>query len=212
MSGIGSARFDKMDVAEWERVLRTNLSSVFLMSRSVAPHMIARKGGRIINLASVHSYAVNTQTPHYDAAKAAVAHLTRNMALALAADGVLVNAIAPGPILTEVARTTLTAERLAALEHATPLGRPGRPEEIAAVAAFLASDDASFITGATIPVDGRISDPVRGDAVTQVTVIRAGRLIDGTGSAVQHGRSVVRARRSHRRRRSRAVTCRPTPR
>ena len=154
MSGIGSARFDEMDVAEWERVLRTNLSSVFLMSRAVAPHMIARKGGRIINLASVHSYAVNTQTPHYDAAKAAVAHLTRNMALALAADGVLVNAIAPGPILTEVARTTLTAERLAALEHATPLGRPGRPEEIAAVAAFLASDDASFLTGATIPVDG----------------------------------------------------------
>ena len=143
MSGIGSARFDQMEVAEWERVLRTNLSSVFLVSRAVVPHMLARGGGgRIINLASVHSYAVNTQTPHYDAAKAAVAHLTRNMALALAADGILVTAIAPGPILTEVARSALPTERLQALEHATPLGRPGRPEEIAAAAAFLASDDA----------------------------------------------------------------------
>jgi NAD(P)-dependent dehydrogenase (short-subunit alcohol dehydrogenase family) len=154
MSGIGSARFDKMDVEEWDRVLRANLTSVFLVSRAVAPHMIARRTGRIINLASVHSFAANIQTPHYDAAKAAVAHLTRNMAVALAPDGVLVTAIAPGPILTDAARETLAPDRLQALGETIPLGRPGRPEEIAAVAVFLASDEASFITGVTIPVDG----------------------------------------------------------
>jgi NAD(P)-dependent dehydrogenase (short-subunit alcohol dehydrogenase family) len=154
MSGIGSARFDQMEVEEWERVLRTNLTSVFLVSRAVGPHMVSRRSGRIINLASVQSFTTNPLTPHYDAAKAAVAHLTRNMAVALAPAGVLVTAIAPGPILTEVARRTLTPEQLQALNDTTPLGRPGRPEEIAAVAAFLASDEASFITGVTIPVDG----------------------------------------------------------
>jgi NAD(P)-dependent dehydrogenase (short-subunit alcohol dehydrogenase family) len=76
------------------------------------------------------------------------------MAVALAPAGVLVTAIAPGPILTEVAQRTLTAERSQGLAAATPLGRAGLPEEIAAVAAFLASDEASFITGVTIPVDG----------------------------------------------------------
>ncbi len=154
MSGIGSARFDQMPVEEWQRVLDVNLSGVFLAARAVAPHLIAQRSGRIINLASVHSYAANVQTPHYDAAKAAVVHLTRNMAVALAPYNVLVNAIAPGPILTEVGREVLAPEMIQQFERMTPLRRPGRPEEIAAVAAFLASDDASYITGVTIPVDG----------------------------------------------------------
>jgi 3-oxoacyl-[acyl-carrier protein] reductase len=154
MSGIGWGRFDELSPEEWQRVLDVNLNGVFLAARAVAPHMIARRSGRIINLASVHSYAPNARTPHYDAAKAAVVNLTRNFAVALGQYNVLVTAIAPGPILTEVGRAVLPAETQAHFQTMTQLGRPGRPEEIAAVAAFLASDDASYVTGVTLPVDG----------------------------------------------------------
>ena len=164
-AGIGTGPEDRVDVdkvttEQWDRVLRVDLTGVFLMSRAAAAPMIARKTGRIINIASAVGLVPVRLQSAYVAAKAGVANLTRSMALELARHGILVNAIAPGSTETEAWRGWIkdaSSEQQALyarlLSH-IPLGRPAKPEEIAHAALFLASPDSSYITGHVLTVDG----------------------------------------------------------
>jgi len=150
---------DFLDLAEedYDRVLRTNLKSVFLCGQAAARRMVAQGGGgTIINMASVNALlAIPNQVP-YGASKGAINQLTRVMAVGLAPHRIRVNAIGPGTIMTDLARDSVlrneTATRM--VMSRTPIGRFGEPEEVASVALFLASDDASYITGQTIYPDG----------------------------------------------------------
>ncbi|MGC8877612.1 MAG: SDR family NAD(P)-dependent oxidoreductase [Anaerolineae bacterium] len=140
---------------DWERVIAINLTGTFLVSKAVLPHMIARGGGSIVNLTSstgAHDAAANTVA--YVASKGGVALLTRAMAIDHAKHNVRVNAVAPGPTDTPMLRDAMSPEQLSAFAATFPMGRLGRPEELARAILFLASDEASFVTGAILAVDG----------------------------------------------------------
>jgi len=140
---------------DWQRVVAINLTGTFLVSKAVLPHMIARGGGSIVNLTSstgAHDAAANTVA--YVTSKGGVALLTRAMAIDHAKHNVRVNAIAPGPTDTPMLRDALSPEQLSAFAATFPMGRLGRPEELAHAILFLASDEASFVTGAILAVDG----------------------------------------------------------
>jgi NAD(P)-dependent dehydrogenase (short-subunit alcohol dehydrogenase family) len=149
---------DFLDLTEddFDRVLRINLKSMFLCGQAVAREMVKQGSGCIINMSSVNSeLAIPNQVP-YVVSKGGVNQLTKVMALSLAASGIRVNGIGPGTILTELAKKAVlgSPEARNTILSRTPLGRCGEPEEIAAIAAFLASDDASYMTGQTIYADG----------------------------------------------------------
>jgi NAD(P)-dependent dehydrogenase (short-subunit alcohol dehydrogenase family) len=154
------ADFLDLDEADFDRVLRVNLKGAFLCGQAVARHMVDRikaggAPGSIVNLSSVNAiFAIADQVP-YSVSKGGLNQLTRVMALSLAKYGIRVNAIGPGSIATEMLESVMTdpAVRRTILSR-TPLGRIGEPREIAAIAAFLASDEASYITGQTIYADG----------------------------------------------------------
>ncbi len=150
---------DFLDLAEadFDRVLGVNLKSMFLCGQAVARHMVAHGvRGAVVNLSSVNAVlAIANQVP-YTVSKGGVNQLTKVMALALAPHGIRVNGIGPGTIATEMARAAVlgSEEGRRRILSRTPLGRLGEPEEVAAIAAFLASDDASYVTGQTIYPDG----------------------------------------------------------
>ena len=157
MSNIGLAPVPDMAIEEWRRVLDVNLTGAFSASRAAARIMREQRAGSIISVSSVHAHVPHAPTPHYDAAKAGLEALTRGLALYFGRYGVRVNAVAPGPIRDPgavEAQYALSAEMRENLSRATALGRVGDAAEVAAVVAFLASAEASYITGATIPVDG----------------------------------------------------------
>jgi NAD(P)-dependent dehydrogenase (short-subunit alcohol dehydrogenase family) len=141
---------------QFERVLATNLTAAFHATQLAVPHMIAGGRGVIINMSSVNAVLTIPNLLAYNVAKGGLDQLTRNTAVALALHGIRVVGIAPGTILTELAREAVLADDAARrmILSRTPLGRAGEPAEIAAIAAFLASDEASYVTGETIVADG----------------------------------------------------------
>lgn len=140
---------------EWHSVMDTNLTSVFLMCRSFVPHMKGQGYGRIINMTSIMSHVSLPGRAAYSASKTGLLGLTRALALELALDGVSVVAISPGPFATEMNAPIINdPEKNAAFVAKIPMGRWGKLEEIGALAAFLCSEDAAFISGTDILIDG----------------------------------------------------------
>jgi NAD(P)-dependent dehydrogenase (short-subunit alcohol dehydrogenase family) len=160
VNGAGASRplpFVEIDDAEWDDRVDINLSSVFRMSRAAAKQMIAqREGGAIVHISSI-AHANGGANVAYGSAKGGVATLTYGMAQQLGPKGIRVNAVAPGIIDTPMVRGGFARQFNALVEGAavrTPLGRLGRPEDVAAVIAFLLSPGAAFVTGALIPITG----------------------------------------------------------
>ena len=158
-AGIGGyGKTPDIDPEIWRAILEVDLFGVFYGCRAAIPHLRAAGGGAIINTASVSGMGGDYGLAAYNAAKGGVVNFTRALALDHGRDNIRVNAVCPGPIATPLSGPLLSSPKIVAeYERVIPLGRVGQPEEIASVVAFLASDDASYITGAIIPVDGGVT-------------------------------------------------------
>jgi len=147
------------DTKLWERVMRVSLNGTAWMTREFSRPMIEREFGRIVNFASIAAYHYNTNLAAYASAKAAIIGFTHATAIELARHGITANVIAPGVILHEGLRDLVGPLGLASVIEKVPLGRAGRPEELAAAVAFLLSEESSYITGQTIHVNGGLYLP-----------------------------------------------------
>ncbi len=143
----------RMKPEEWDAVINTNLSSLYRVCKACIRGMMKAKSGRIINIASVVGSSGNAGQTNYSAAKAGMLGFTKSLAQEVGSRGITVNAVAPGFIDTDMTRELPEAQREALL-GAIPLGRLGSAEEVAAAVAFLASDDAAYVTGTTLHVNG----------------------------------------------------------
>lgn len=139
---------------EWERTIKVNLNGTFFCSQAVAAAMSSTGGGKIINIASISGVRGAQNRSAYGASKAGVILLTKVMALELAPLNIRVNAVAPGPVLTDMTRVTHTAEIRQTYHSRIPMKRYAQAEEIASAVAFFAGDDSSFVNGHTLHVDG----------------------------------------------------------
>jgi 2-hydroxycyclohexanecarboxyl-CoA dehydrogenase len=163
VNNAGIRKYEKIDVASaasWNEILNVNLMSYAFCAKAAIPLMRRAKGGAIVNVASVRSIVAGGGNLQYDTTKAAIAGLTRALAADHSPEGIRVNAVGPGPIFTPFHQRRLeaagesVAQYNASAAKGTMLKRPGRAEEVAAAILFLASDDASYITGALLFVDG----------------------------------------------------------
>jgi acetoacetyl-CoA reductase len=147
------ATFRKMEKAQWDAVMRTNVDSMFNVTRPLVDAMVERGWGRIVNIASVNGTKGQFGQTNYSAAKAGVQGFTKALAQELARKGVTVNSVSPGYVGTALVRA-MKPEIVESIVAQVPMGRLGRPEEIAAVVAFLCSEAAAYVTGADIAVNG----------------------------------------------------------
>jgi meso-butanediol dehydrogenase/(S,S)-butanediol dehydrogenase/diacetyl reductase len=154
-AGIGSeTSIREMDIEEWHRVVAVDLDGVMYGMKAALPHL-DDSDGCIVNTASIYGLVGGKGAASYSAAKGAVVNLTQQVAIDYADEGVRVNSVCPGFVDTPMTEALLESERFYKfLEANTPMDRPARPEEIAPVIAFLASEKASYMTGANVPVDG----------------------------------------------------------
>jgi len=144
----------KTTYKEWARVLDVNLSGPFICTQACAPLMLNNGGGAVVNITSISGLRASGLRVAYGTSKAALDHLTRQQAVELGNLGIRVNAVAPGPVNTAMARKVHTADIRADYHDAIPLNRYGTEEEVAEAVAFLCSDAASYINGQTLAVDG----------------------------------------------------------
>jgi 3-oxoacyl-[acyl-carrier protein] reductase len=143
----------RMSDEDWDTVIQTNLTSVFFTCRAVARPMMKRRGGSIVNVSSIVGVHGNAGQTNYAASKAGIIGFTKSLARELGSRGVRANVVAPGYVRTQLT-DVLPEEATTAMLAATPLGRLGDPEDVAGAVRFLASDDAAFVTGAVLLVDG----------------------------------------------------------
>jgi acetoacetyl-CoA reductase len=146
--------FKKMDKVNWGAVMKTNLDSVFNMTKQVADGMVDRTWGRIINISSVNGQKGAFGQTNYSAAKAGMHGFTKALALEVARKGVTVNTISPGYIGTKMVMAIPSDVLESKIIPQIPMGRLGKPEEVAGLVAYLASDEAAFLTGANIAING----------------------------------------------------------
>lgn len=145
---------DDIDEDQLVRTFRTNIFSMFFLTRAALPHLRERPGATIINTTSVTAYRGSPELLDYSATKGAIVAFTRSLAQSLARDKIRVNAVAPGPIWTPLIPSTFPPEKVERFGSDVPLGRAGEPEEVATCFVFLASDDSSYITGQVIHPNG----------------------------------------------------------
>lgn len=151
----------ELEPAEWDRLVRVNLTSVYLMARAVIPVMRTGGGGSIVNVSSGAGLRGMHRNPAYVAAKAGVVALTRAMALDHGPEGIRTNCVAPGPVATPLMRRNRTPEQIEMLARdVSVLGRLGEPEELAEVIVWLADEASSYVLGQTIEVDGGVASVV----------------------------------------------------
>ncbi len=157
-AGVGSfARTPDLEIDAWRRVIDIDLTGVFFGCKAAIPLLRARGGGVIVNTASISGLAGDYSFAAYNAAKGAVVNYTRAAAIDHARENIRINAVCPGPVDTPLIAGVNTLQGVRQTwDECVPLGRFAKPEEIAAVVAFLASDDASYVVGAAIPVDGGV--------------------------------------------------------
>jgi NAD(P)-dependent dehydrogenase (short-subunit alcohol dehydrogenase family) len=151
--------FDQIPLAEWDEVLRVNVTGPFLCSRAVLPAMRRAKWGRIINMASAAVTMGRPNYLHYIASKAALIGMSRSMGRELGGEGITVNAILPGATFTEIERKTVTPEQKARIIAQQCIPRPEVPEDLVGTLLFLASDGSAFMTGQALTVDGGCTHP-----------------------------------------------------
>lgn len=154
-AGLGrSARIQDLTLDQWNFLLNVNMTGTFLCSREIIPHMIQRQYGKIVNLASICAQTGRRVSVDYAGSKSGIVGITRALALQVAGDGINVNAIAPGPVITPLFEKNYTPEEVESLLSTIPFKRKGTPADIANLLLFLSSDESGWITGEVIAING----------------------------------------------------------